>query len=95
LLFAYRLLGAAAIVLPARLRDALKARCALAFSALSDGGLDDDFAEQVFQIVRMRPGLLPDLAGKVRGEGLAAMRQRGTLQMVETLLRDQRTSIFG
>jgi uncharacterized membrane protein len=93
-LVAYRLLALCAWVLPARQRRALKAQWALRFSSMSDGGLDDDFAEEVFQIVRRQPDLLAPLQRTLRGEGFVAQRRRMTLDMVQTALSAGRQTTF-
>jgi hypothetical protein len=57
-LLAYRLVGWLANWMHRERGDALKARWALRFSSMTDGGLDDDFAEEVYSLVRGRPELL-------------------------------------
>jgi hypothetical protein len=58
----------------------LLARTAVRFSALSDGGLDDDFAEAAYQLVRKDPRLLDALEIDRLGSGWPAHRRRLTVE---------------
>ena len=93
-LLLYRLLPLLTIWMPKAAADALKARCALKFSLLTDGGLDDDFTEEVFQIVRQRPDLLERLDGGATGAGFFAMRRRMQIDTLRHALATGRESIF-
>lgn len=94
LLLLYRLLPLLAMWMPKAAADAFKARCALKFSLLTDGGLDDDFTEEAFQIVRKRPELLARLDGGAKGDGFFAMRRRMQIDTLRHALATGRESIF-
>ena len=64
--------------------DALKARWALRFSSMTDGGLDDDFAEEVYSLVRGRPELLGRLEQQLRGSGWNTAKRR---MLIDTIRR--------
>lgn len=94
ILIAYRLMTLSIFWLPPTHREGLKARWALSFAAMTDGGLDDDFAEQVFLLVLGRPALLPELERRSQGSGLFAMRRRMVLQTIHAALNSGRQSLF-
>ncbi len=94
-LMIYRLIALWALLLPKAQGRALKARWALRFAAMSDGGLDDDFCEQLFQLIRAQPELLdrlqPELSG---GGGWVAERRRLALASIRQAHAAGSTSIF-
>src|SRR5262245_32382221 len=57
-LLAYRIVGWIAGLMVRERGDALRAAWALRFSSMTDGGIDDDFAEEVYTLVRGRPEFL-------------------------------------
>jgi hypothetical protein len=91
----YTVLSWFAALLPATPGDRLKAKGALTFSALTDGGLDDDFAEQFFQILRARPSLLGEFEMPTKGAGWIGQRRRMTVDCVRVALGAGATSLFG
>jgi hypothetical protein len=74
--------------------DALRARWALRFSSLTDGGLDDDFAEEVYILVRGRPQLLDRLEQQLHGNGWSMARRRMLLETIRRVLPSGRPSLF-
>lgn len=94
LLLVYRLVGLLAFCMPRARGDALKARWALRFSSMTDGGLDDDFAEEVYILVRGRPELLDRLAQQSRGSGWSAVRMRMLMDTIRRVLPTGRPSLF-
>jgi hypothetical protein len=76
----YPLINAFAWCLPRASGLSLRARWLLRFVSLSDGGLDDDFTEQLFLLIREEPSLLQTLTARLHGNGFTARRQRLILQ---------------
>lgn len=93
-LIIYRLVALCAAVMPREWGRALRARCALRFSSLSDGGLDDDFVEELFQLVRAQPELLDQLEARLKGNGIFAIRRRMTIDSIRHALASGATSTF-
>ena len=93
-LLVYRLIGFLAYALPRERGDALKARWALRFSSMTDGGLDDDFSEEVYILVRARPELLAQLEQQLRGNGWSMIRRRMLIDTIRTVLPSGRPSLF-
>lgn len=80
--------------MPRERGDALKARWALRFSSMTDGGLDDDFSEEVYILVRDRPSLLGQLEQQLRGNGWSMMRRRMLIDTIRNVLPSGRPSLF-
>ena len=93
-LLVYRLIGWLADWMRRDHGDALKARWALRFSSLTDGGLDDDFADEVYQLVRGRPELLGQLEQQLRGNGWSMSRRRMLIDTIRRTLPSGRPSLF-
>jgi hypothetical protein len=93
-LLAYRVLGWLAYLMPRERGDALKTRWALRFSSMTDGGLDDDFAEEVYILVRGRPELLGRLEQQLRGSGWNMTRQRMLIDIIRRILPTGRPTLF-
>jgi hypothetical protein len=93
-LLAYRLVGWLADRMRREHGDALKARWALRFSSLTDGGLDDDFADELYQLVKGRPELLGRLEQQLRGSGWIATRQRMLVDTIRQVLPSGRSSLL-
>jgi hypothetical protein len=91
---AYRLVGWLAGWMNRERGDALKARWALRFSSISDGGLDDDFAEEVYGLVRGRPELLGRLEQQLRGSGWSMTRRRMLIDTIRRTLPSGRPTLF-
>jgi len=93
-LAAYRVLGWLAYWMPRQRGDALRARWALRFSSMTDGGLDDDFAEEVYILVRGRPELLGLLERQLRGSGWSMARRRMLIDTIRGILPSGRPTLF-
>jgi hypothetical protein len=93
-LLIYRLIEWLAHLMPRERGTALRARWALRFSSLTDGGLDDDFAEEVYILVRGRPELLAHLERQLRGSGWSMARRRMLLDTISQVLPSGRPSLF-
>ena len=93
-LLTYRLVGWIADWMNRERGDALKASWALRFSSITDGGLDDDFAEQVYILVRGRPELLGRLEQQLRGDGWSTARRRMLLDTIRRVLPSGRPTLF-
>lgn len=91
---AYRIISGWAALIGANRGRALKARWALKFASATDGGLDDDFVEALFQLVREEPSLLGRLQTEINGHGIFAMRKRMIIANLGEILASDRTSIF-
>ena len=93
-LLIYRLVEGVAYLMPRARGDALKARWALRFSSITDGGLDDDFSEELYILVRHRPELLAQLEQRVRGNGWSTTRKRMLIDTIRRTLPSGRPSLF-
>jgi hypothetical protein len=93
-LLAYRLVSWLADRMHRDHGDALKARWALRFSSLTDGGLDDDFAEEVYILVRRRPELLDRLEQQLHGTGWSTARRRMLIEAIRRTLPSGRPTLF-
>jgi len=93
-LAAYWVLGWLAYWMPRERGDALKARWALRFSSMTDGGLDDDFAEEVYILVRGRPELLGLLEEQLRGSGWSMARRRMLIDTIRGISPSGRPTLF-
>ena len=93
-LLAYRLIGWLAYAMPRERGDALKAKWALRFSSMTDGGLDDDFSEELYILVRDRPQLLGQLEQQLHGNGWSMMRRRMLIDTIRNVLPSGRASLF-
>jgi hypothetical protein len=89
----YRLVAVFAAVMPGDAGAAFKARCALKFSTLSDGGLDDDFANEAYLLIRKRPHLLEALPASSKN-GFFAMRRNMTLDAIRAALAADQPDLF-
>jgi hypothetical protein len=61
---------------------------------MTDGGLDDDFAEEVYILVRGRPELLGRLEQQLRGSGWSMTRQRMLIDIIRRILPTGRPTLF-
>jgi hypothetical protein len=93
-LLVYRLVASLAFLMPRERGAALRARWALTFSSMTDGGLDDDFAEEVYILVRDRPELLRELEQQLHGNGWSMMRRRMLIDTIRQTLPSGRPSLF-
>ena len=93
-LLAYRLIASLAYLMPRERGAALKARWALRFSSMTDGGLDDDFAEEVYLLVKNRPAVLAQLEQQLRGNGWSMMRRRMLIDTIRRTVPSGRPSLF-
>jgi len=93
-LLVYRLIGWLAYFMPRERGAALRAKWALRFSSMTDGGLDDDFAEEVYILVRGRPELLGQLEQQLRGNGWIMARRRTLIDTLRQALSSGRPTIF-
>lgn len=75
-LIVYSVIAFVASLLPRDAGRALKARWAFRFATLTDGGLDDDFAEEAFRLILEKPALLDGFESQALGTGFFAMRRR-------------------
>ncbi|MBP6013940.1 MAG: hypothetical protein KBA31_17060 [Alphaproteobacteria bacterium] len=94
-LVTYRIVAFAARLLPRERGAGIKAPWALHFAATSDGGLDDDFAEELFQLARQTPGLLDRVEQGITGSGIFAARKRLVITSVRGALATGAESLFG
>jgi hypothetical protein len=94
-LLVYRLICWRAYLMSSERGMALKAAWALRFSSMTDGGLDDDFAEQAFQIVRQRPELLDQFERQLQGSGIFALRRRLLIADLRGAVANNASSLFG
>ena len=94
LLVVYHLIAFGAWFLPEARRRAIKARWALRFSSMTDGGLDDDFAETAFQLIREQPDLLDSVERRIRGNGIFALRQRLSAVTIRGALASGANSLY-
>ena len=74
--------------------DYVRARWALLFASVTDGGLDDDFAEELFGIVVNRPALLDRLEAQLNGDGWSLRRRRMLISGLRDAMAAGRRSIF-
>ena len=74
--------------------DYLRARWALLFASMTDGGLDDDFAEELYGIVLNRPALLDRLEAQLDGDGWSVRRRRMLVDSLRGALASGRQTIF-
>lgn len=78
-LLLYRVVGWRARLLPAERGYALRARWALRLYPLTTGGLDDDFAAELFELIRQMPALLDELDQQASGTNRGAREKRQLL----------------
>lgn len=66
----------------------------LQFASMTDGGLDDDFAEELFGIVLNNPAPLDRLEAQLNGDGWSVRRRRMLIDSLRDALMSGRQSTF-
>lgn len=74
--------------------DYVRARWTLQFASMTDGGFDDDFAEELFGIVLNNPALLDRLETQLKGDGWGVRRRRMLIESLRDALTSSRQTIF-
>lgn len=92
--FLYRVVRWRANRLPKERGHALRAKWVLRFYAATTGGLDDDFAAELFQLVQEMPELLDQLEQQVSGGGRTARRQRLLISILRRAQEDGARSLY-
>jgi hypothetical protein len=93
--FVYWLVEAWARLLPRERSLLLRARWALSLATLASGGQDDDFAEELYQLILQQPALLDQLEQRVTGTGWRAQRKRLLLSCLRQAHASGARSTFG
>jgi hypothetical protein len=90
----YRIVVWRAEWLPREHGYALRARWALRLSGVTTAGLDDDFAAEVFELVREMPALLDQLERQASGDSRSAQRKRLLIACLRRALAEGVESLY-